>query len=209
MIWTFEVYNYAFWSHECVIWVLVYGKCPFPSLNIFMIVCWMTSCSLKTLVQQVFHVSNPFESQSLVDGCRGSISLRITIDLLLSKGFMPFSNWWIESLRWHISFSLWWSYVISFHKFENICLNNSASLINSLLANIHKVTIINYQQYDWANTYHHNNSLHSLQIIDYTSIRYTLFFANTFLHPLWTMLEHSKVSINSIVEDCPVQLQGI
>ena len=103
MIWTFEVYNYAFWSHECVIWVLVYGKCPFPSLNIFMIVCWMTSCSLKTLVQQVFHVSNPFESQSLVDGCRGSISLRITIDLLLSKGFMPFSNWWIESLRWHIS----------------------------------------------------------------------------------------------------------
>ena len=63
----------------------------------------MTSCSLKTLVQQVFHVSNPFESQSLVDGCRGSISLRITIDLLLSKGFMPFSNWWIESLRWHIS----------------------------------------------------------------------------------------------------------
>ena len=53
-----------------------------------------------------------------------------------------------------------------------------ASPVNTLLAIIQKWQLnrgfINYQQDDWANTCHHNNSLHSLQIIEY--IFYQIYF---------------------------------
>ena len=58
---------------------------------------------------------------------------------------------------------------------------------------------INYQQDDWVDYLHfaefsYNNSVHS-------STKLTPFFANTGVHPRWTMLDHPKISKNPAAED--------
>ena len=58
---------------------------------------------------------------------------------------------------------------------------------------------INYQQDDWVDYLHfaefsYNNSVHS-------STKITPFFANTGVHPRWTILDHPRISKNPAAED--------